>query len=122
MKKWVAGILAAGLLTVLGTTGAMAAGTGRDSAPDAATPLQTGRTAGIAAASQRNFTDKDGDGVCDLYQTGAGRNHFIDENGDGICDLCPWQEGAGCTAGRGCGARASQHDRRGMQCGANRRS
>ena len=54
------------------------------------------RGAGQGRGSKVNFIDEDGDGICDLYQTGnqAGRQfgrmaqqvNFIDADGDGVCD------------------------------------
>ena len=35
-----------------------------------------------------NYTDEDGDGVCDYCGTACGYRHYADENGDGLCDNC----------------------------------
>ena len=64
MKRVLVGIAAAALVLSVSVTGAFAAGWGHG----------------------RNYTDANGDGVCDNY-TGGGR-YFVDANGDGVCDNC----------------------------------
>ena len=54
------------------------------------------RGASLGRGSKVNFIDEDGDGICDLYQTGnqagrqfgrhSGQMNFIDADGDGVCD------------------------------------
>lgn len=61
MKKVLAGILTAAMISVIGVTSAFAAGAGRNC----------------------NYVDADGDGYCDYSQENC---VFIDEDEDGICD------------------------------------
>ena len=80
MKRILTGIVAAALVLCLGVTGALAAGRGQG----------------------RNFTDANGDEICDLY-TGGGRC-FVDADGDGVCDNYTgvghgWGAGHGCRGG-----------------------
>lgn len=109
MKKLITGILTLALVLSVSTVAVSAAG-GRH-----------GRRA--ANVDKRNdcgyynadcqFTDSDGDGVCDLCGLGTchggegcGAN-FTDEDGDGICDLCGREVHA---AGSGCGANFTDED------------
>lgn len=70
-------------------------------------------TAGTATAAAQDvncaaFIDKDGDGVCDNWNSDTGYGAcFVDEDGDGICDY------RNSNAGRGYG--------RGNRCGRGRR-
>lgn len=66
MKRILTGILAAALLLSIGTTSALAAGTGH----------------------RRNDTDEGGNGICNYTNTACA---YADENGDGICDFCDSQ-------------------------------
>ena len=63
MKKTLIGVLAAAVILSVGAASADAAGPG----------------------AGRNFTDRDGDGVCDLA---GGICRFVDEDQDGRCDSC----------------------------------
>ena len=52
----------------------------------------------------RNFTDANGDGVCDNYVTGQCGAGFADTDGDGVCDNCGAEQcGAGFTDADGDG-------------------
>lgn len=64
--------------------------------------------AGVTAQPGANFVDEDGDGQCDLMDTGqsygprgfgAGSANFVDENGDGQCDLMGTGQGGNGAAG-----------------------
>ena len=85
MKKALAGILSAIILASGGVAGAAAAG----------------------SDAGRNFSDTDGDGICDnqiTYQSSSeapgetGRN-YVDADSDGVCDNCNAGQGSG-EAGR----------------------
>lgn len=77
MKKLFNGILLAAALLCIGTTGVFAAGQWQG----------------------RNFTDEDGDGVCDYAAC-----TFVDADGDGVCDnagMCAGRGANGMRTGRG---------------------
>ena len=64
----------------------------------------------------RNFTDANGDGVCDNYVTGQCGAGFADTDGDGVCDNCGAEQcGAGFTDADGDGI----CDNRENGCGAH---
>ena len=90
-KKIAGGILAVLLLLSVGTMSVLAAGRG----------------------NHRNFTDKDGDGVCDCYTVHQKcessqkdyRKNFVDKDEDGVCDNHASSQstgqGRGLRGGRG---------------------
>jgi len=60
--------------------------------------------AGAGCGTGANFTDENGDGVCDNVATGACGGAgcgYVDVNGDGVCD----HAGSGAGAGMGMGGR-----------------
>lgn len=97
MKKMVIGIVSVLMLTaVIGSVGVYAAGNGRG----------TGICQNVSSEQKVNYTDTDGDGVCDNKGTGT---NYTDTDNDGVCDnyserIRP-QDGTGFQRGkgRGCG-------------------
>ena len=113
MKKLFAGILTAALVLSAGTMNAFAAGHGchynyTDANGD-----------GVCDFANENcaFVDDIGDGICDLVHTACG---FIDENEDGVCDHCGLGYEESCHGGAACRPAATVragHHGRGRGCG-----
>ena len=90
LKRTCAGVLMAAAVLAVGTTSVFAAGPG----------------------AGKNFTDANGDGICDscgrnqkdcLSQNGCGK-YFVDADHDGVCDRAENRDGpCGYAAGRGLG-------------------
>ncbi len=109
MKKAAAGILAAAMALSVGVALAAGPGSGRHFA-NAGGCGHAGRAcryadgacgnrAGYGACGYgANFTDADGDGICD-NRAGYGVN-FTDADGDGICDNWATGRAGGCCGGR----------------------
>ena len=97
MKKLLTGILTTAIVLSIGTTSALAAGSGRGQCGTKSASKNYAETA------CRYYTDADGDGICDncgTAVTGNGngnRNNYVDADGDGVCD------NAGSGAKHGCG-------------------
>lgn len=84
IKKTAAGILAAGLVLTIGTT-----------------------AFAVEQVQGKNFSDADGNGVCDNYVSGRGagsgsgqNGNFSDADGDGICDNFVAGQGQGNGSGQ----------------------
>ena len=81
MKKLWMGLAAAALVMSLCVTGALAAGRHG---------LRYANADGVCgswgAGCGFNFTDADGDGICNYRNTSCGG--FVDTDGDGFCDNC----------------------------------
>ena len=75
MKKLAAGVIALALAAALGGTAVLAAGHGWHG--------QGQEGCGWCGTSCQ-YTDADGDGVCDNW-TGGGQG-YVDADGDGVCD------------------------------------
>ena len=94
MKKVFAGILTAALVLSIGTTSAFMANS---------EPEETSST-NVDRAIACNYTDTDGDGICDNRDTTSGTNcngtgkNFVDADGDGICDNRGTASGTNCNS------------------------
>ena len=88
MKKWMKGILIAGVILALSLTWAFAAGPGRGQGAGDRDRLRDG-----SGCETCYYVDADGDGLCDncgkangaCRTDGCGR-YFADADGDGLCD------------------------------------
>lgn len=99
MKKAVVGVIAAGMVLSIGATSAFAVG------PGSGRNFTDQNGDGICdyGGSTCRYTDADNDGICDscgmeahcgIAQNGYGRN-FVDADGDGVCDHYAVSQGAG---------------------------
>ncbi len=77
LKRTCAGVLMAAAVLAVGTTSVFAAGPG----------------------AGKNFTDANGDGICDCRETVC---RYADANEDGICDSCGRNQ-KDCPSQNGCG-------------------
>jgi rubredoxin len=89
MKRLLAGIIAAAIVVTMGTVSVMASprqggqtGRNRNAASCSTCTNGSGNCSGYG---RMNFTDANGDGICDNCGNGT---KFTDANGDGICDSC----------------------------------
>ena len=109
MKSTFWGVLSLALALSTGTAGVFGAGAGMVR-HGAETDIGVYDNAVAYQGCGQNYTDTDGDGVCDnageysegcTLQGGCGQN-YVDTDGDGVCDNAGEYSG-GCTLQGGCG-------------------
>ena len=74
--------------TLIGAVPALAAGNGNGYGRESL-QAELSQTTDIGSRGCASFVDVNGDGICDNYESGAGRGNgdgYVDADGDGVCD------------------------------------
>ena len=101
MKKILTGILTTAIVLSIGTTSALAAGSGRGHCGNGNSGSGRSISGNYAESVCQYYVNADGDGICDncgtsCTGTGSGhRYHYVDADGDGVCDNAGTGNGSG---------------------------